>query len=146
MAIFFQNLGQHGIPMHSGHNHCMLQTKTSLVPSLCLVHRCACLNSQYSPVTRCKNFDRGKISPLFLTTKFSLRNSPLPKFPPPPCRACSGSYATQSHRNPQSGIMATGESQRRHEERRSWSPVGTKGTGELFRCKLTRAKGAAQNF
>ena len=83
MAIFFQSLGQHGIPMHSGHNHCMLQTKTSLVPSLCLVHRCACLNSQYSPVTRCKNFDRGKISPLFLTAKFSPRNYPLPKSPPP---------------------------------------------------------------
>ena len=81
--FFFQNLGQHGIPMHSGHNHCMLQTKTSLVPSLCLVHRCAYLNSQYSPVTHCKNFARGKISPLFLTAKFSPRNSPLPKPPPP---------------------------------------------------------------
>ena len=83
IRVPFQNLGQHGIPMHSGHNHCMLQTKTSLVPSLCLVHRCACLNSHYSPVTRCKNFARGKISPLFLTAKFSPRNSPLPKSPPP---------------------------------------------------------------
>ena len=43
----------------------------------------ACLNSQYSPVTRCKNFASGKISPLFLTAKFSPRNSPLLKSPPP---------------------------------------------------------------
>ena len=48
-----------------------------------MVHCCACLNSQYSPVTRCKIFARGKISPLFLTAKFSPRNSPLPKSPPP---------------------------------------------------------------
>ena len=33
-------------------------------------------------VTCCENFAEGEFSPLFLTVKFSLRNSPLPKFPP----------------------------------------------------------------
>ena len=68
------------------HNHCMLQTNTSLyLPSAwytaaqpaseCAVKLLA---------THSENFAGGGISPLFSTAKFSPRNSPLRKFSPPP--------------------------------------------------------------
>ena len=85
-ARHFQNLGQHGYPVHSSHTTTACCTHI-FPPSLCLAHCCTFLNSQYSPaseftvklVTCRENFAGGKISPLFLTAKSSPQHSPLPK-------------------------------------------------------------------
>ena len=43
-------------------------------------------------------FRQGKISPPFLTAKFSPRNSPLAKFPPPPVKLAVTNSLTARHR------------------------------------------------